>query len=58
VLADLARELGVAEERIAAGREGWRAHWAAKDRAYDRLAAVFREHLDVGLLRTLLDEAG
>ncbi|MCZ7664028.1 MAG: cobyric acid synthase [Thermoleophilia bacterium] len=54
VLAGLARQLGVDEDRIEAGRHGWADHAAAKEAAYDRLAAVFREHLDLDFVRALL----
>jgi adenosylcobyric acid synthase len=54
VLAALARVLGVDEDRIVAGRAGWRAHREAKEAAYDRLAAVFREHLDMDYVRGLV----
>jgi adenosylcobyric acid synthase len=56
VLAGLARGLGVSEERIAERGAGYRAHVEAKDEAYERLAAVFREHLDLDFLRGLVFE--
>jgi adenosylcobyric acid synthase len=61
VLAGLARVLGVAEDRIEALRPGYLAHQEAKDQAYERLAAVFREHLDLKALHSLVfgsDESG
>jgi cobyric acid synthase CobQ len=54
VLAGLARLLGVAEERIEALRPEYLAHQEAKDQAYERLAAVFREHLDLETLHALV----
>jgi len=58
VLAGLARVLGVSEERIAAGREGRSARGAANDAAYDRLAAVLRENLDMDFVRALVRGEG
>ncbi len=54
VLAGLARLLGVPEARIEALRPVYLAHREAKDEAYERLAAVFREHLDLDHLRALV----
>ena len=54
VLAGLARVLGVSEERIAAGLEGRPARGEANDAAYDRLAAVLRENLDMDFVRALV----
>lgn len=54
VLAGLARELGVAAARVEDRRRGWTDHAGAKGAAYDRLAAVFREHLDLDFVRALL----
>ena len=54
VLAGLARLLGVPEGRIAAGSTARHTHQEAKNLAYDRLAAVFREHLDMDYVRALV----
>ena len=58
VLAGLARVLGVSEERIAAGLEGRPARGEANDAAYDRLAAVLRENLDMDFVRALVRGEG
>ncbi len=55
VLAGLARELGVSLSRIEEARTIWPDHTAAKEAAYDRLAAQFREHLDMARIRDLVE---
>ncbi len=55
VIAGLATALGVESARIEAGRSRWLEHTAAKEAAYDRLAATFREHLDMTRIRALVD---
>lgn len=52
----LARTMGVSSERIDAAREAWDGRAAAKEAAYDRLAAVLREHLDMAAINALVDE--
>ena len=56
VIASLAEVLGVARARVEEARGRWAEHAAAKDQAYDRLAAAFREHLDMDAIRRLVDE--
>lgn len=55
VIAGLATALGVEPARIEEARSRWLEHAAAKDAAYDRLAATFREHLDIERIRALVD---
>jgi adenosylcobyric acid synthase len=54
-VAGLARLLGVSEERIAQAAPGWESRLQDKQDAYDRLAAVLREHLDLEFVRRLLE---
>lgn len=58
VVAGLARLLGVSEERISRAQPVWLSQQEAKELAYDRLAAVFREHLDMTAVRHLLTPPG
>lgn len=55
VIAALARASGVPADRVEAARDQWAERAAAKDAAYDRLAAVFREHLDMAAILALVD---
>lgn len=54
----LGRTLGVSPERIRAAREVWSERVVAKEAAYDRLADVLREHLDMAAIKALVDGGG
>jgi adenosylcobyric acid synthase len=54
-VADIARRLGVPEQRLAEAAPAWETQRQAKEAAYDRLAAQVREHLDLHLIRRLLE---
>jgi adenosylcobyric acid synthase len=54
-VAGLARLLGVDEKRITAAAPALESQLQAKQDAYDRLAAVLREHLDLDFVRGLLE---
>ncbi len=47
---------GFSSERLEAAREAWTGRTAAREAAYDRLAEVLREHLDMAAINALVDE--
>jgi adenosylcobyric acid synthase len=53
-VAGFAKLLGVSQHRIDHARPAWLSRHEAKGAAYDRLAASFRQHLDLSRIRELL----